>query len=109
MKYKVTKKAKRPALKENRCFYCNQKIGDYHKNDCVLLRKKVKIRAIIEYEVSMPSNFTKHDIEFSRNEGSWCGSNIIEELEELNMKHDCLCDFVEFEYLEDTSNHFLKE
>jgi len=109
MKYKVTKKAKRPASKESKCFYCNQEIGDYHKDDCVLIRKKVKLRATIEYEVTVPSSWGEGSVEFNRNDGSWCASNLIDELKEIDKEYGCLCDFVEFKYLEDASKPFLEE
>ena len=105
----VTEKAMRPASSARRCFYCNQDIGQPHKEDCVMIAKKVKVRAIIEYEVEVPSTWEKENVEFQRNEGSWCASNMIGELEELDEEKGCLCPDVEFEYLEDTSGPFLRE
>ena len=109
MKFKVTKKAQRPARMDGSCFYCGEKIGDYHKDNCVLVIKNVIVKATIEYEINVPSDWTKETIEFQRNEGSWCSSNIIEELKKVDEKEGCLCRRVEFEYLKDTSNAFLEE
>jgi len=47
-KFIVTEKAMRPASKdmgvEGQCFYCQKKIGMHHKDDCVLITKKIKIK-----------------------------------------------------------------
>ena len=108
-KYKVTKKATRPAGDDDRCFYCNKKIGDYHKKDCVLISKKAKVIATIEYEVDVPFTWKKHDIEFNRNDGTWCASNIINELKELDKKEGCLCQYIEYECIDDKGKSFLDE
>lgn len=104
----VTEKAQRPANMNGKCFYCHQKIGDKHKVDCVLVKKKVKVKMKleVEYEVEVPADWDKDQIEFHRNEGSWCANNALEELENLE---GCLCDDAEFEYMEDTSTPFLGE
>jgi hypothetical protein len=111
-KFIVTKAAMRPGKPgQKKCFYCNQDIGMFHKEDCVLVKKKVKIRAIIEYEISVPAAWNKHDIEFQRNEGSWCASNMIGELQEIedDETQGCLCGITEFQYIEDTTEAFLEE
>ena len=94
----VTEKAQRPADMNGCCFYCQQPIGQPHKPDCVLISKTVKVRAIIEYKISVPSDWDEHAIEFHRNESSWCADNMIRELEELRKgEGGCLCNYVEFE------------
>jgi len=88
----------RPAGKPDECFYCRQKIGANHNHDCVAVHKMVKVRAVIEYEVEVPASWDKESIEFQRNEGSWCSDNMINEIEALD---GCLCNYTDFEYLED--------
>lgn len=97
MDFIVTEKAMRPAGPERRCFYCKEPIGGKHGPTCVLVRKKVKIRATVEYEIEVPAHWDAEDIEFHRNDGSWCSSNMIGELEALG----CLCGAVHFEHLAD--------
>ena len=106
----VTEKAQRPADINGCCFYCQQPIGTPHKPDCVLINKKVKIRMTVEYFVEVPNHWTAHDIEFHRNESSWCAGNVIPELEELDDKEKgCLCRYTRFEYIGEESEPYLSE
>ena len=108
LKHKVTSEAMHPGSSKKQCLYCQRIIGAYHKSDCVLIRKRVKVRATVEYEIVVPFFWDKSNIEFHRNDGSWCANNMIDELEELG-KGDCLCGLVHFEYLEDASDSYLDE
>lgn len=108
-KFKVTKKAMRPASPERQCFYCQQPIWSDHKDDCVLINKKVKVRMIVEYEVEVPASWGKEDIEFHRNEGTWCTDNALIELDELDNEKGCLCGITKFEYIGEESDPFLDE
>lgn len=109
MKYQVTKKAMRPASNAEQCFYCQQPLGGFHLDNCVLISKKVLIRATIEYEVEMPSHWDAKQIEFNRNEGSWCADNMLEELKELTKDNECLCSRTTFEFLKDSDDFYLNE
>lgn len=107
----VTEKAMRPASPERRCFYCHQAIGDFHKDGCVLISKWVTVKATITMDIEVPSWWDKHDVEFHRNEGTWCGSNMtgdIERYQDYKQKL-CICDEVEYEYIKDNSERFLME
>ena len=107
---RVTEAAMRPASDQRRCFYCHQPIGSDHGPDCVLVRKKVKVRMTVEYEIDVPANWDKGMVEFHRNEGTWCADNAVEELQAIIDKGEgCLCGCTEYEYIEDTSEPFLKK
>ena len=101
MGFTVTEKAQRPANMNGRCFYCGQMIGADHREDCVLIHKKVKVRMIVEYEIKVPAHWDKELIEYHRNEGSWCASNAIDELEAAfgDESKRCMCDAAKFEYV----------
>ncbi len=105
----VTESAMRPASDKKACFYYQQEIGVPHKPDCVLVQRKVKIRMTVEYVVNVPAGWTKDEIEFHRNESSWCADNVIDELSETAKEHECLCNCVQFEHVEDVGEPFLKE
>ena len=109
--FKVTEKAMRPASDKKQCIYCQQPIGSDHKADCVMIKKKVKVRMVVEYVVDVPASWGKDMIEFHRNDGSWCANNAITELEELFDQDDapCMCNAATFEYLDDESDSFLDE
>jgi len=61
--------------------------------------KKVKVKAIIEYEIEVPDFYTKEDVEFQRNDGTWCASNMLQELTKLIKEEDCICQRVKYEYI----------
>lgn len=90
----------RPAGKPDECFYCNQKVGEPHKADCVILHKKVKVKYTFEIEVEVPHHWDKHDVEFHRNDSSWCADNSFEEIESHAKKHGCICHAFECEVTE---------
>jgi len=108
--FTVTERATRPgALDKSRCFYCHVQFGGTHDKECPCLNKQVRVRMTIEYEVQVPACWDKHQVEFHRNEGSWCVNNAVEELDKLS-EDGCLCNqVVNFEYLEDSSEVYLDE
>ena len=63
--------------------------------------KRVKIRMIVEYDVEVPAHWDKRQIEFHRNDSSWCASNAIEELEALDGENHCICQYTTFECIGD--------
>ena len=108
-KFIVTKEAQRPAAMNGCCFYCQQPIGTEHKSDCVLVLRRVKVKVTIEYDISVPSLWDKKMIEFHRNEGTWCSSNMIEELETYSKEIGCLCPVTKFKYIREVSEPTLNE
>jgi hypothetical protein len=106
----VTEAAKRPALPNAAsCFYCQQPIGDSHKSDCVLVKRKVTVRMVVEYEIEVPAHWDKEQIEFHRNRGSWCSDNAMDELEQLQEADGCLCARMRFALVRDAGEPFLVE
>jgi len=110
----VSRAAMRPASDKNECFYCKQTLGLEHKPDCVLIKKKVKVRLTVEYEIEVPADWDKEQIEFSRNESSWCSTNAIDELKSLfdnsdNKTEKCMCGCSEYRYLGEESEPYLSE
>lgn len=109
MGFTVTEKAMRPASNARACFYCHQSIGAEHKDDCVLVMRPVRIRATIEYVVHEPAGWGKKEVEFKRNEGTWCASNIGPELDAYIEEHPCICDGTTFEFIEHAGEPYLCE
>jgi hypothetical protein len=99
----------RPVSPARVCFYCQQPVGESHRADCILIVKKVRVRMTCEYDIIVPGDWDADMVEFHRNESSWCSSNAIKELQDLNDTGPCLCSVVEFEYLHESSRLFLKE
>jgi hypothetical protein len=118
--FTVTSRAMRPACNEHRCFYCRVPIGADHKSDCVLISRRVVVRlesegfdVSHEYEIVVPAAWTAEDIEFHRNDSSWCADNALDELpsdvvaklgrthdeDDEDATRDCLCGAVSFVYV----------
>jgi hypothetical protein len=107
---KVSKKAERHAGPTGECFYCQQKVGEHHKDTCVLIHKKVKLQVTIEYEVSVPASWDPEMIEDHRHESSWCADNAIEELQKYTEDNNtCLCHHATFKHIEDIGEKYLEE
>lgn len=109
--FTVTGKAMRLASSNCECFYCRQPIGAKHKPSCVLVKKRVKVRMAVEYEIEVPASWGKDQIEFQRNEGSWCSNNALDELDRAFGKDDgpCMCGATTFEYIGGDSAPYVDE
>lgn len=90
----------RPAGKPDECFYCGQKVGHRHKPDCVVVTKKVMMRFTIDIPVNVPHSWSKDDIDFRYNGGTWCADNLIDMLEDYESKNGCLCGITSAEMVE---------
>ncbi len=86
------------------CIYCKAVKGKPHKIDCVAVYRKVKIRVIIEYEVSEPYSWDKNMIEFHRNKGSWCADNIFDELKEYVGEDGCICGITSIQCIDENKD-----
>lgn len=95
--FTVTAKAMRPALSEQVCFYCRQPIGSTHAENCVLVVKTVTVKMEVEYEVEVPAHWDAKDVEFHRNDSSWCMSNALREL--LKINDGCHCARTKFTFI----------
>lgn len=91
------------------CMYCRSKVGEEHGPECVVVCHKVRLEYTFTVEVMAPSHWTPHDIEFHRNDGSWCADIAVAELESLTARaptesdpagHDCLCGRFKCRYVE---------
>ena len=65
----------------------------------------------VEYEIEVPADWDAAQIEFHRNESSWCSNNAIQELEKLFGRDDvpCICDATTFKYVGNESEPQLDE
>jgi len=88
----------------DRCFYCNQPIGSQHRADCVIRSRTVIIEARIKMLISVPESWDSDMVEFHRNEGSWCASNVVEELDDQAKRCGCLCNDAEFSFVREATD-----
>jgi hypothetical protein len=94
----------RTAGKPDQCLYCKSVIGQEHARDCVVVKKRVRIKVTITYEVDEPYSWTAEQIESHRNNGSWCGNNALQEIENYTEQFGCLCEHAHFEVIEVTDD-----
>ena len=105
----------RPAGPPDECFYCQQKVGQPHGRECVIVTKRVKVRYTMEIEIVVPHDWDEHMIDFHRNDSSWCASNAVEDIKDYvdRMGEDeCLCSKFKSEYLgvaDDTPTRKIRE
>lgn len=105
----TTENGPRPAGPPDQCFYCQQALGQPHKADCVLRRKTVVVRAIMEYTIDVPESWDKDGIEFHRNDSSWCSGNGLAEIADMKDRLDadesgttsCGCSILRYEFVRD--------
>lgn len=72
--------------------------------------RTVRVRATVEYDLEVPEDWTNKDIEFHRNEGTYCSDRIVEELQSQVGTEDlryvdegyrpCMCGLTHFEVLD---------
>lgn len=87
-----------PAGKPDQCCWCPSKIGQPHDTKCVVPQKLVTVQVTVTMQIDVPRWWTKEQIEFHRNESTWCSSNWIEELREID-EFGCICGVTEFEVI----------
>jgi hypothetical protein len=98
---KVTENDARAGRPDGTCFYCCVPVGDEHSYECVSVKHKVKVRAVIEYELAFPVSWGKDSIEFNLNESSRCASSIIDDLKKLDETSGCLCSHNTYEGIDE--------
>lgn len=101
----VTQKSERPARPDGTCFYCSRKIGESHKEDCVIRKRSVVIEFKIQVVTKEPEDWSPENIEFRYNEGTWCADNLLDVL--LHRRESdpdrCLCDFTEAKFIREAT------
>jgi len=107
--FKVTEKAMRPASPNRNCFYCGEPVGGTHRDSCVLINRKVKVKVSFEMVINEPASWDKEFIEYAKNEASWCTDNILNDICEKADSEGCSCGFGSVEVLELTDDVFLDE
>ena len=93
----------RPAGSPVHCFYCREPVGAEHKPECVMRTRTVVVRYSVEMVIRVPEDWDQGNIEFHRNEGSWCANNFIDEVSNLKDRVNCVCPFVSAEYLREAT------
>lgn len=111
----------RPAGDRHACLYCKQRIGQPHGRQCVIVTRKIELRVRTEdgsltglWVTDEPYYWEADNVEFHKNESSWCASNILHEREQFTWDQPdawerleklddsegcgCLCNVLRFEF-----------
>ena len=89
----------RPAGKPDECFYCNAKVGEQHKEDCVIRSRTVNLDVTIHMVMDVPEDWDEGQINFHYNDDSWCASNLLSYLNHRDDNVGCLCDITDIKYV----------
>lgn len=90
----------RPAGKQDECFYCHAKVGEQHKENCVIRSRTVNVDFTIHMVIDVPESWDEEQINFHYNDGSWCASNLLSMLKYRDEVTDhCLCGIVDAKYM----------
>jgi len=94
----------RPAGMPDRCFYCGQRVGEPHGSKCAAVHKMVRVQYSFDIEIEVPAFWDKDNVEFHRNDSSWCANNAIGDigkfLERIDQEDsNCLCGVFEAKFL----------
>lgn len=100
----VNENATRPAGRNDECFYCQRKLGEEHKEDCVIRKRTIVLKYSFEVVVEIPEDWDQHQIEFHRNESSWCANNAIQDLKKRK-ENVCYCNGFTCEYLREADEN----
>jgi hypothetical protein len=52
----------RPAGAPDACLYCWQKVGQPHRRDCVVVKKRVRFRLTVELDLDVPHHWSADQI-----------------------------------------------
>ena len=107
----------RPAGKPDECFYCKQKVGQLHKQNCVVVTSILRFKVLLNnkevgtYERHEPYSQDLDTIMFRLNEGTWCADNCLDDvdwsdesaiktIEDHRNTGSCTCPLLSFEFLQ---------
>lgn len=87
---------------EKDCIYCRVIAGTPHASRCVAVERKVKIRATVDMEYSVPNFWNADQINFKFQESSWCADNLAADLSAYVARlpeSECMCGRTKIEYV----------
>lgn len=93
----------RPAGDPDKCFYCQEPLGGQHKEDCPIRCRTVVVEMTMNFVFEEPEFNDEEKINFRYNQGTWCASNIIDEIERIEKDNGCLCRFTKFRYVREAT------
>lgn len=88
-----------PRNVDNTCMYCGAKEGEQHNQGCVCRRRSIVMKMEMNIVMEVPENWEVSTCEFNKNDGTWCASNIIQDLQKIDKDLGWLCGMVNFKYL----------
>lgn len=95
----------RPARRDGTCFYCSQPLGTKHNPNCIIVSKTITVRLTLDVVIEVPRTWGKEQVEFARNENSWCVNNMMRELQTWfdDTNNSCACGSAQIDFVRDAT------
>lgn len=94
----------RPAGVQDECFYCGSKVGDQHKDTCVIKSRTVLLDCTVRVVMPVPECWEVEQIRYHYNNGSWCADNLLSYLEARNKNvKGCLCPITKVSFVREAT------
>ena len=89
-----------PKGKRGECFWCHEKFGSPHKDECVTITKPVEVAITITGVIEVPVSWDADMIELHMNRPTNCIGN---QLDFIQGEAMCFCGRAEGKYIQDVS------
>lgn len=90
----------RPDWSPDQCIYCKARVGERHDFKCVTVERPVVVEITTQLTIMVPISWDKEQIEFHRNEGTWCADNMQHDLKHhIEHQERCLCSVTKYKYI----------
>lgn len=97
----------RPAGPPDACLYCRRRVGEEHGAECVIRDRTVMVAVTLELVIRVPESWDAEQVEFHRNDSSWCEANWADELaaafDHLDATGSCPCGDIRTRYLREAT------
>ncbi len=78
-------------------------MGEEHAQNCVCRKRTVVVEYKFTVCLEFPVDFSDKDIEFNRNDSTWCANNALMELDNTCEAGRCLCPRFEAKYIREAT------
>jgi len=85
------------------CIYCGAALGEEHNPGCVSREKTIVADVTVRMVMIVPEHWEEKDFDFHYNKGSWCASNIVDDLRRMDERVGCLCEYTNIKYIREAT------
>lgn len=83
------------------CSYCRRAIGDYHRDTCVMVTKKIELEFSFKIPVVVPHFWNQEDIVRHYTQSTWCADNALDMIIDWQGTpgNNCLCPITDCKFV----------